>query len=224
MSILNKIYDFIDPFILEDDKEIDIMDYTYEAFDQNIGRYCKKEIQYPLKFIYPDNNRSSLLFLHFYKEKCMKDNIKKIKDNKTKFTIIRTFLIKDKNKSNNHHIIILYIKKNDTFYILDPSGASIDYEYYEEAKNLLFENYIIVKSMETLQGLEGSVEDYKGEIKGYCIAWSYFFIRCYIINNDEVELDELIDLIISACNRDRSKLEIMMRRLIRNYTYECIYG
>lgn len=132
--------------------------------------------------------------------------------------------MKDENVSDNHHIVILYIKKDDIFYILDTSGMSQDYTYFENARKFLFGNSIIVKSVELLQRLEGSISDYEGENKGYYVAWSYFLIRCYIINDNEVSINKLIKIIIPACNSGENKLSLMMRRLIRNFTHECIYG
>lgn len=77
MKIVDRIYNFIDPYIIEDDKEIDIEDYTYDIFNSYIGRYCKIK---PNIFIYPEGITFSILYLHMYDEvELMKINIKKLK-------------------------------------------------------------------------------------------------------------------------------------------------
>lgn len=234
-----KIYKFIDDLLNQEDLmalyEINENEFKTEYFINYMNRYRKvKNIIYKNPMNCDENGNiskddvgynsdylpSTELFIEFYKNKYYRlFNINQIKSNNDKITIIPVNLTHSENiKKHGHLILVFYIKNEDKFYILDPSGISSTFYYFIDAITIMFENYEIIVEMNQLQQREGQIENYNGEIGGYCEPWCYLFIKCYMI--DYTNLNEIIECILCACNGD----PIILRKLIRIFSYECIYG
>ena len=122
------------------------------------------------------------------------------------------------NKYIGHSILIIYDKKKNQFYIIDSNGAANLYKYYDIAKRIFFDEPIEIKEAMILQQLEAKLTDFENELDGYCVAWSYLYAILFILSETK-DIKEIPTVIMRKCDNSPVKL----RKLIRNFTFECSY-
>ena len=221
LDLLNNEENFMDMSVIEE-KEYHFLD--------NISRECRYKFN-----IYPTPNfdermnikswyLSDTIELFKYIFDSYVISFKEIlKERTEEFTVIPVHLYNfdsvNFKRSEHHSIVVIFSKKEDLFYILDPSGVSEDYSFFEYAKNKFFPNNKTIKLMNKLQFIESKIPYLENELDGYCHAWSALFIKCFLLYHKDKEIEEIIDCILNTCNND----SISLRKLVRIFSYEQTY-
>lgn len=224
---------------IEDSNGMEI-EYEQKEYEASFPKYLERihKISLP-KFYTPRYNSSGqivniynskeLKLNQFFDEDYISDVLKEIKTSDTEFKVFEASLMPalannihvNKTTINQwigHSILIIYIKKDDQFYIIDSNGAASIYTYYGEAKRSFFGNPIEIKESLILQRLEEKIENFESEIGGYCTAWAYLYAVLFVYSDkkDNGTIIDIASLILTKCENNPIKL----RKLIRNFTYE----
>jgi hypothetical protein len=132
-----------------------------------------------------------------------------------KFAII-PILLRSK-VMNGHMIVAIYIKTENIFYIFDSSGSSVEYEHLHDLLKDFFGDYKYIKKCHHLQDIEGSVPSLPGEINGYCVSWSCYFITCYMKLHKIMSMNDIVQNTLDCANTP-----MKLRQLIRRFSLLCL--
>jgi hypothetical protein len=230
---LDKVFDL-------DEEDGIFVKYNRDQYEKGFLKYIENfhDISLP-KFKTPRYNKdgefmyyymtNELIFSLFTNKSYVKHVIETIKSSENIFSIINCSLypVIDMNGSkknettintwNAHSILVIYIKKDDIFYIIDTDNIDGIYTYYEYARYMFFNRFIVIEETNILQCLEYKAKNYEGEFDGYCVAWSYLFANLFLLSYDG-NINKILNLILYKCESNPTKL----RKLIRNFTFLCL--
>jgi hypothetical protein len=232
---------YLDQILNLDDEDGIKIEYDHMEYELFFPKYIERIQKIPqIKFFTPRYNtegkkiyyyHSTSLRLDLYDDReYVNDTLNIIKSLNEPFLLINGSLfptIPTNGNSKNetldgstigHSILIIYDKKKNQFYIIDSNGAASLYKYYDIAKRIFFDEPIEIKEAMILQRLESKLSVFENEVDGYCVAWSYLYGILFILS-DTKDIEEITAVIMKKCNNSPVKL----RKLIRNFTFECAY-
>lgn len=230
---------YIDNLLNIEDGDGIELEYDHQEYETFFPKYIERfQKVSEIKFITPAYNTnykiiyyyySTSLQLHLYDDQdYVKHVINTIKLSNKQFLLIKTSLQPIIPTNNNgkietisgnsygHLILIIYDKIKNQFYIIDPSGSAYNFKYYKIAMKKFFNNPIEIEEAILLQHLESQALNFKNEIRGYCVAWTYLYVILFILSETK-DIVNIANIILKKCNNDPTKL----RKLIRNFTFEC---